>query len=428
MKCVPENVSIGFMLTNRGVINDSPEYQRESGIWSLDKKQLFLDSLFNQFDIPKIYFEDLRGAKGGRYDFAVIDGKQRYNTIMEFLDGKVALASDFKLLGQGRPGHRYPDITPSSKFADLPEYRREMFKNISLVVTMVSGAQDDDIEELFSRLNNGEPLSAAEKRNALGGEMNNLIRDVAKSVFFTKKVAFSNRRYQHYEVAAKFLLIEIAAARGKSSDPFCDLKKRFLDAMVDEHRTLTPGHRKKLERAVEAGMARLCRIFADRDPLLAKQAYPPMYYLLARIIDAEYAHKQLYSRLTKFLGEFQRRRLENLKVPEGEQDPALTEFGRLMQQGTNDLSSLRTRVSILRRYFLWEHQDIALKDPKRAFSNEERFVIWMRGNKRCELCHKELTLDEMEADHTVQHAHGGQTTLENARALCASCNSTNRER
>ena len=56
--------------------------ERESGVWSTEKKQLFLDSLFNGFDIPKIYLHDLRG-NDPRYDFAVIDGKQRLHAIWD---------------------------------------------------------------------------------------------------------------------------------------------------------------------------------------------------------------------------------------------------------------------------------------------------------------------------------------------------------
>ncbi len=69
-------MTIGKFLVEKNVIDESPDYQRESGVWSTEKKQLFLDSLFNEFDVPKFYFHDLTGGKG-RYDYAIIDGKKR---------------------------------------------------------------------------------------------------------------------------------------------------------------------------------------------------------------------------------------------------------------------------------------------------------------------------------------------------------------
>src|SRR5690606_23061295 len=126
------------------VINESPEYQRESAVWSKEKQQLFVDSILNKFDVPKLYFHDLRGKKG-LHHFAVVDGKQRLHTIFQFLQDKLPLADDFSLLekvdGQDPP-------TGGSKFSALPEFWQEEFRGTSLSVVMIQDASDDDIEEL----------------------------------------------------------------------------------------------------------------------------------------------------------------------------------------------------------------------------------------------------------------------------------------
>lgn len=38
------------------VININPEYQRKGGVWTRQKKQLLIDSILNDYDIPKLYF------------------------------------------------------------------------------------------------------------------------------------------------------------------------------------------------------------------------------------------------------------------------------------------------------------------------------------------------------------------------------------
>ncbi|MFC2033752.1 HNH endonuclease [Chloroflexota bacterium] len=123
-----------------------------------------------------------------------------------------------------------------------------------------------------------------------------------------------------------------------------------------------------------------------------------------------------------FLDSFQVLRIQNLELPEDDRDPVLVEFGRLMQQGTNDLNSLSGRVNTLTRYFLQDNPDIQIRDAQRAFSEEERIAIWILCGKKCSECGKDLELDEMQADHQQQWAHGGPTTLENGQSLCASCN------
>jgi hypothetical protein len=418
MRCKNDTFTIGKLLVEKNTINDSPTYQRESGIWSLDKKQLFLDSLFNQFDVPKLYFHDVAGAKQ-RYDYAVIDGKQRLNAIWEFLDDRIALADDFEIYDVER-AKSHP-IKGGLKYSKLAEYWRETFKSTTLAVTVVEGADSEDIEELFSRLNNGEPLSAAERRNAKASDMVDLIRMVAGKTFFRQKVAFGNKRLQHHEVAAKFLLIERSLAT--TGDMFCDLKKRYLDQLVDQNKKMTEADKTKLTKAVDDTLKQLSKLFSREDFLLSKQAYPPMYYLFVKLMVKEYAHKDLSSRLKKFIEDFTKARAANLLKKEEERDVNLVEFGRLMQQGTNDLNSLRQRVALLRRYFLQDYPDTPLRDKKRLFTDEERMVIWQLGDKKCAKCSKPIpTLEEMQADHHMQWAHGGPTSLKNGRCLCESCN------
>jgi hypothetical protein len=69
------------------------------------------------------------------------------------------------------------------------------------------------------------PLSAAEKRNALPGPLPAEIRTVAKRDFFLKNLPFTNSRYRHFDLAAKFLLTE-------EVEKITDTKKVYLDAFV----------------------------------------------------------------------------------------------------------------------------------------------------------------------------------------------------
>lgn len=421
MHCIPDpEFTIGKAFLWRNVIEESPSYQRESAIWSIDKQQLFVDSLLNGIDIPKVYLHDLRGNHATKH-YAIVDGKQRLTTIRDFMSDRFPLAADFTLSKDQLIDESLPPPAAGSLFSTLGPFWQDTFKSKSLSVVLIQNATEEDIEELFSRLNNGEPLNAAEKRNAKGGDMAHLIREMAGKQFFTDRVRFTNSRYSHYEVAAKFLIVEYA--QHKSGAFFSDLKKRFLDRMVEDNRNMLAKDKEGLAKRVDGNLGYLDRVFTHKDPLLSKQAYPPLYYLFVKAITRDYAHDALYGKLHAFLEWFQTTRVAELSKPEEQQEVALIEFGRLMQQGTNDLGSLERRVQILTRYFLRENPDVLVRDRDRDFTEEERFAIWVAGAKRCANCQKELPdISDMHADHAKQWSWGGPTSLENARALCGPCN------
>jgi len=415
MHCTNDQFTIGKLWVTKNGINESPEYQRESAIWSKEKQQLFIDSILNGFDVPKLYFHDQR-PDNGIYEYSVVDGKQRLHAIWEFLTDNLPLADDFKLAEQGKN----PPIKKGTKFSELDDHWKESFKAESLTVVLIQNAKEDDIEELFSRLNNGEPLNAAEKRNAMTGDMSKLIREVTNHDFFKNYLSVGNKRYQHYEIAAKLLILEKNAQAGGGL--FSDLKKRFLDAMVLENKKMTAAVSQGLTKRVFDNLNGMNKVFSKSDPLLNKQAYPPLYYVFCKKVTTDYAHKALNKILHEFIEGFHVLRQQNLNQPEDDRDPVLIEFGRLMQQGTNDLNSIKDRTNILIRYLLQENPDLKIKDKTRHFSDEERVAIWILGGKKCAECAEEIELEEMEADHHEQWAHGGETTLENGRSLCGTCN------
>src|SRR5882762_8317117 len=72
-----------------------PSYQRQSDVWGEEKRQLFIDSLLNGYDVPKLYFHRLPRAKTPAPVFAIVDGKQRLEAIRAFLKNEFALSQDF---------------------------------------------------------------------------------------------------------------------------------------------------------------------------------------------------------------------------------------------------------------------------------------------------------------------------------------------
>ena len=351
MRCVPaHHFTIAKARAWRSALEDRPPYQRESAVWSLDKQQLFIDSLLNGYDVPKIYLHDLRGAEPTKV-YAVVDGKQRLTTIWGFLDDGFPLAPDFHAEPANVPGEPPEASAPRAgqRFSEFTPAWRDAFLSTFLSVVLIRGATEHDIEALFSRLNNGEPLNAAEKRNALGGDMARLVRTVAARPSFTERLHFTNARLGHFELAARLL---VTAASDGTGPP--DQRSAALDAFVRKHRVLAARERDALLRAVDEGLARMAAVFRASDPLLASASYAALYFEFLRALPAgdpgasDPSDAFGASDVRAFLNWFGRRRHEALDLPENERDASLVEFSGLMQHGAQDARSFARRLEILR--------------------------------------------------------------------------------
>lgn len=362
MRCVPaHDFTVSKAMAWRSSIADDPPYQRESSVWSLEKQQLFIDSLLNGYDVPKIYLHDLRGKHPTRV-YAVVDGKQRLSTIWRFLGDEFPLADDFRIEPANLPelpeGVRHP--AAGERFSEIDPAWQRVLRTTFLAVVLIQNATEADIEDLFSRLNNGEPLNAAEKRNAMAGDATKLIRALVRHDFFTRRLRFPNTRYLHHDVAARLIAIEMALADGAALP---DLRSRALDAFVDAHRRIPRARRRELTAQLEGQLDRLSLVFHEHDPLLASHAAAPLYYLLVRHVPVD-AENPWSALVHDFLDRFQFERRAQLQRVEDEQVPALREFSELMHSGANEPRSLERRLRILLDRLTAEHPTLLTPAPR----------------------------------------------------------------
>jgi len=342
------NSAILRLNSERQFINVAPLYQRKSDIWTLEKKQLLIDSILNDYDIPKLYFHAVsrkqRESEGSTFDFAIIDGRQRLETIWGFIDGQFPLADDFEYFAdhEVKPG----GMLYSEVASNYPKLKIR-FDSFTLPIVCLETDDLDLIEDMFSRLNEAVPLSAAERRNAIGGPMAQCIRDIAEHNFFTAKVRFPDTRYQHREVSARLLFLEFSVM---VNDKVIDTKKPYLDDMVRKFKDGRPADLSKIRSRTIRTLNLLDSVFEDADSLLRAQAAIPVFYLTAQA--AESAHKPSKldrRRIVQFYENLAENRIQ------AEKDIAKAnfewlEFDRMSQQGTNDAASIKERVRVLSEF------------------------------------------------------------------------------
>jgi hypothetical protein len=347
--------AIQYLHTLREAIWIDPPYQRMSDIWPLEKRQLLIDSVINGFDIPKLYFHELSPARpiGSTFQkYAIIDGKQRLESLWAFMDGKFALAQDFEYLHDENvqlAGLTYKDI--GEKYPLL----KSQFDGTSLSVVSVRTGDVELIDEMFSRLNEAVPLNAPEKRNAFGGPLPTAIRELAAHHFFTSKLPYPDRRFKHRDLATKLLLIE-------HLDKVTDTKKVYLDRFVrswaEEHRT--PAEANTLKLAVEELLAAMSGVFVGQDELLRSIGMTILLFHLFRFLNK--THKVQVLR-REHIALFESARQANRQQAEVDMAKAnydMIEFDKYSQT-PNDAYAIRIRLSILTKYL---RETLRLEIPK----------------------------------------------------------------
>jgi len=343
MRCVPaRDFTVDKALVWRGSIDAEVPYQRESFVWSLEQQQLFIDSLLNGYDVPKFYLHDLRGVHPTRV-YAIVDGKQRLTTLWRFLGDEVPLATDFRAIEANLPdlssGTRHP--RGGDRFSDLDPAWQGVVRGTHLSVVLIQNATPEDIEDLFSRLNNGEPLNAAEHRNALGGAMAELIRSLSRHPLCADRLPVGNGRLQHFDLAAKVLRLAKSELDGETSIP--DLRAAALDAFVRRGRHMGLEDRGRLETSASAMLDRVCGMFHDHDPLLR---FPDLVPLLILYLKDRGTDDPMPTRSA--IETFESGRRSNLERPPAQRDPGLVELTLLSQSGSPDSQSLARRLAIFR--------------------------------------------------------------------------------
>lgn len=402
----PYPITTLFGLRDR--IDPTPDYQRPPA-WTTKQKQLLIDTILRGYDVPKMYWQRL--PAGDDHEFAVIDGQQRLRTIWEFCSGEFALHKDMDPInGIKIAKQRYADLDFNlrSKF-DI------YFFDVIIVEEAVQNEEEDEIRDMFLRLQNGTTLKAQEKRNAMPGKMRDFVKSISKHPFF-ENCKFSNSRFTYDHVAAQMVCLELAGQPTNVKDG--DLNKLYKENTTFD----TNGDAaKRVKRVLDY----MLRAFPEKTPELERYNAITLYCISSALV-RRYVHAGTESILSDWFIDFETSRRQNETLDEDERDPLLVEYRRLTSYSTDAEESIRGRVEFLEKRFFLACPDIELTDSLRAFTHEQRLAIYRKNDGCCQLeihCNGDKLLwDDWHADHILAHVNGGKTTVSNGQVACAPCN------
>ena len=212
--------SVRMLADLRGRINVDAEYQRGI-VWSEPQQMLLIDSILRGFDLPKIFLRKL--PDGSSYLFDVIDGVQRLTSIWRFL------SDEFRLPWS----EEYPTIgdVGGKTWSELPQDARDRLQFSRITVTELEIDGEDEIRELFQRLQRGEPLNAAEKRNAMDVPVRHFVAETLVGHRVWPETGLKNRRRAWDEISA--IVLALVKANGPTGLKGADLLVLYADTSFE---------------------------------------------------------------------------------------------------------------------------------------------------------------------------------------------------
>lgn len=379
-----------------------PPYQRRL-VWTYKEKQRLIDSILRGFDIGKIYFWEVQNQP---YEYAVIDGQQRLHTLMEFMENKL----------QCLPiqGLEVADKT----FEQLPTQLQHEIGSYQLDIEVVRDAKEEEIRDMFRRLQLGKVLTTGERLKAYYGKFHNFLeQEVLKrriidqgdvferELFKGYLLGFKNKRDVYYEAASQMVRLSF-------EERACSLRRKDLENMYDQYRDQIDETKKRealrdlefFEKVLEA----------DGGTFHPDKANSVSLFLFVSHLRRNYAADP--ETIIKFI-----KKLEGERHSQSLTDPELIEYNKQLYGGSASKKSIEFRFDTLIKRFLAENPGIRLLDDRRTLRKEQRMAVYWRDKGICKICGTQVSDREFEIHHIEAWHKGGPTTVENSLTLCKSC-------
>lgn len=408
MKTNKKAMPLATVSATKGIrlrVDTNPDFQRPA-VWSLAQKQLLVDSILREYDVPKMYWRKLSNNPD---KFDVVDGQQRLRAIWSFVDGDFSLPKNAEAIDGME--------TAGCSYDALPDDLRIRFDTYTLDVVVLEDTDEDEVREMFLRLQNGTSLKAQEKRNAMPGNMRDFVRGLTLHPFF-KHVGFANTRFTHDHVAAQLVCLELAGGP-------INVKDGDLNRMYKAHKGFE--QESKPAKSVKRTLDLLAEVFTEKTPELERFNVVAFYGVLAEL-QRGYVIAEVKSQLRSWFLDFEVRRRAQDALDLESAEPEWVAYKEKISHSTDAQESIRFRLDFLMRDLLDHFPSLSLKDEQRDFTHLQKLTIFRRDHQTCRLkikCDGErVAWDNWHCDHITPWSKGGKTTVENGQVACPACNLT----
>ena len=193
-------------INTAGRLNMKPSYQRNI-VWTDRQKSYLIDSILNGYPIPEIYIQE-EIDENGNSNYIIVDGQQRMRAVLEFLNDLFPLNREDS-----------PEFN-GAYFKELDAEKKRAFFRYNFVVRALPDLKEDDIREIFKRLNrNVMNLNKQELRNAVySGPLIRMVTEIAENDVWGELRLFTAndvRRMLDEEYISELVLAKVYGIQNK---------------------------------------------------------------------------------------------------------------------------------------------------------------------------------------------------------------------
>lgn len=401
------------------------EYQRGL-VWKDVQKQRFIDSVFRGYPLPLLFFrEKTKRSLGGKMEstYEVVDGLQRLEALSGFVAGKYpTLARENSKLALPESIAEHPCEWGGKFYADLGVDLQKKFlsREVRAVVIQVVETEDE-VRDLFIRLQAGTALTRQQVRDAWPGPVGPFVGRIAGTA----------------EIRPSVELFNLVDKRGR---------RKSEDAAEDED-----PHHEARQTCAQLLTVYFTRLRNPREmPSLKPRALDDTYHANLKF-DPAGADAQRFKKILA-LCEDVLTLSEWSKAPKIKKNDVFSLFNFWFDLTSNPSLRLSDEVieAVRDAYWspeisppptgrvtssttLWNHYKwfLAVKigsvsipslDPQRLFNDAQKEKIWKKaldskGVARCAICKLPIRRDEAEFDHVIPWVEGGKTIPENGQVV-----------
>jgi hypothetical protein len=273
-------------MVDNGLVRFDYPIQRSGGQWKELQKSYLIHSLAQNFPIPPVYFlgdkQDVPVVKKDVVVYEnktvrwVLDGKQRLTVIKDFSEGKFSLHEDTPVVII--EGDEYQ--IAGKYFNELDEEVVDMILSRTILTYTVDRDMitDDEIEDLFYRMNNGVTLTVQQKSKALMGvTWSTKLNELGNSEFFLEKAAFSKEQLRseghHTAILQAMMMLD-------NGFKFANASQKVISEYATTFKTDNYNKNELFDKITEA-VEYLDKSFDKKENLLLKKVNFPMTVLVA---------------------------------------------------------------------------------------------------------------------------------------------------
>jgi Protein of unknown function DUF262 len=156
MQFIPTNFTVaeycGQLAAGTIVVNK--DYQRTDTVWPPAARSYLIETILEGYPMPKFLLSQKTDLKSRKTIKEIVDGQQRTKAITDFFEDKLRISGKTNFSGK--------------TLKQLDEEDQQRFMNYSITADVFAGATDDEIRQVFRRMNSYTvPLNHQERRHAI---------------------------------------------------------------------------------------------------------------------------------------------------------------------------------------------------------------------------------------------------------------------